>query len=85
MIISSRLSPSTYSAWLRDARPSGEKFGSPPQLDYPSGNLVCVHLLVVGVLEELLLGLRCVYPCRHVIVALVPQHANDFRRKGLIQ
>jgi hypothetical protein len=28
--MSRRVSPSTYSAWLREVRPSGLKFGAPP-------------------------------------------------------
>ena len=80
-----RSSPSTYSAWLRVASPSGEKFGSPAELHDARRDLVRVRLLLVRVLEELLRDALGVEPARHEVVPLVAQHADELGRERLVQ
>src|SRR6266849_3390579 len=71
LIMSASESPSTYSAWLRVASPSGEKFGAPP--------------LVRGVLGELGDHAFGMDAFRHEVVALVAQDADDLGGERFVQ
>src|ERR1700694_3651214 len=77
--------PSTYSEWARDARPAGVPIRSAPELDDALRDAVGVLLLLGSVLLEFLLDRVRAQPLRHEVVALVAQHANDFRRQCVIQ
>ena len=51
--MSSKSRLASYSAWAREARPSGSIVGFALQLGDAQCNLVCVDLLFVRVLKEL--------------------------------
>src|SRR6267143_1305856 len=69
LIISSSELPSTYSAWLHDAR----------------GDLVGVLLLLAGVLEKLRRHAFGMDAFRHEVMALVAQRADDLGGERLVQ
>jgi hypothetical protein len=83
--MSRRVSPSTYSAWLRRGQAVGVEVRLAAELDDAGGELVGVALLLDGVLQELGGGGVGVHARGHVVVALVAEHAHELGRQGLVE